>query len=175
MQLNTNHNNLKISGMWSYNALEELAFQKLMWKMEDNFKVKIGGNYYINIPNIVSFQGTPLFTLKRRENDSLLGIDFDIFDETGTRVATVRNGNVVQGNEEDYQIQRLADHYIVTERATKRVICDIRKKLEAEAGVELEVAVKLYTPSGYLFDATPTHTNLPGNNVIGNNIFEGSG
>ena len=57
-------------------------------------------------------------------------------------------------------------------RITKRVICDIRKKLEAEAGVELEVAVKLYTPSGYLFEATPPHTNLPSNMVLANNVFE---
>jgi hypothetical protein len=143
-----------------------------MWKMEDNFKVKIGGNYYINTPNIVSFRGTPLFTLKRRENDLLLGIDFDIYDKNGARIATVRNGNVVQGNENDYEIKRLADHYIVIERTTERVICDIRKRLEAEVGVELEVAVKLYTPSGFLFEATPTQTNLPGNNVFRKSVFE---
>jgi hypothetical protein len=145
-----------------------------MWQMEDTFKVKIGGNYYINTPNIVSFKGTPLFTLKRRENDWLLGIDFDIYDKNGARVATVRHGNVVQGNEEDYEIKRLADHYIVTERKTKRVICDIRKRGEAEEGVELEVAVKLYTPSGFLFEATPTHTNLPGI-MMANNIFKNMG
>ena len=110
--------------------------------------------------------------MKRRESDLLLGIDFDIYDRSGARVATVRKGNVVQGNENDYEIKRLADRYIVTERTTKKVICDIRKKLEAEAGVELEVAVKLYTPSGFLFEATPTHTNLPGNIVIVNNVIE---
>jgi endonuclease YncB( thermonuclease family) len=32
---------------------------------------------------------------------------------------------------------------IVTERASGRIICDISKRAEAEAGVELEVTVKL--------------------------------
>jgi hypothetical protein len=78
-----------------------------MWKLEDKFRVKIGGNYYIDTPNIVVYRGTPLFTMKRRENDFLLGIDFDIHDKTGARIATVRNGNVVQGNESDYETRQL--------------------------------------------------------------------
>jgi hypothetical protein len=145
-----------------------------MWTLEEKFKVKIGGNYYINTPNIVVYKGTPLFILRRRESDFLLGIDFDVYDRSGTRVATVRNGNVVQGNENDYEIKRLPDHYIVSERASGRIICDIRKRAEAEAGVELEVTVKLYTPSGFLFEATPTQTNIGGMR-LSNCTFESLG
>ena len=77
-----------------------------MWHLEDNFRVIIGGNTYINVPNIIVYQEKPLFTLKRREKDGQLGIDFDIFDKNGARIATIRRNRIVQGNEDDYQMIR---------------------------------------------------------------------
>ncbi len=38
--------------------------------------------------------------------------------------------------------------------------------------VELEVSVHLYTPDGFLFDATPEQTNLPGGNVISGGVMK---
>jgi hypothetical protein len=75
-----------------------------MWIVEDKFRVIIGGNTYINTPNIVVCKGQPLFVLKRRESDGQLGIDFDIFSKNGDRIATVRGNRIVQGNEENYDI-----------------------------------------------------------------------
>ena len=66
--------------------------------LEDKFRVILGGNTYINTPNLVVFKGKPLFTIKR-SSDGLLGIDFDIFDKGGNRVAAVRNGIIVQGQD----------------------------------------------------------------------------
>lgn len=135
-----------------------------MWNIEDRFRAIIGSNTYINTPSIITVKGEPLFTLKRRESDGVLGIDFDIFDKDGVRVATVRNSNVVQGNESDYDIVRGADHYVVTEKATSRVICDLRKKTKAH-GAEIEISVNMYTKSGFLLEATPKETNLAGATV----------
>ena len=132
-----------------------------MWYMEDKFRVIIGGNTYINTPNILVYKGKPLFLIKRSDRDGLLGIDFDIFDKNGKRVATIRKGVVVQGNKEDYDIMEGMDRYIVTEKASGRIICEIRKRAEAP-NAEFEVSVKLYTPDGFLFDASPEETNLPG-------------
>jgi hypothetical protein len=144
------------------------------WKMEERFRVVLGGNTYINTHTLIAYKGEPLFTIKRRDSDQILGIDFDIFDQSGKRAATVRNGNVVQGNEVDYKIIRDADHYRVIHRETNRVICDIRKKGEAKAA-ELEVSVDMYTPSGFRFQATPIGTNLPGQNFISGGTFENCG
>ena len=143
-----------------------------MWQVEDKFRVIIGGNTYINVPNIVVYKGQPLFVLRRRESDSQLGIDFDIFEKSGNRIATVRGNRIVQGNEDDYVIVREANRYTVTEKATGREICDIRRRAEARHS-ELEVSVKLYTADGFLFDATPEETNLPGLTLRGN-VFENS-
>jgi hypothetical protein len=142
-----------------------------MWYVEDRFRVIIGGNTYINTPNIVVYKGKPLFVIKRSARDGLLGIDFDVLDKNGNRIATVRRGVVVQGNEDDYEISKGMDRYTVIERATGRVICDIRKRAEAPRA-ELEVSVKLYTPDGFLFDATAEETNLPGVKLRGNVIAD---
>ena len=141
-----------------------------MWHVEDSFRVIIGGNTYINVTNLVVYKGTSLFTLKRRESDGQLGIDFDVFDRHGARVATVRANRIVQGNEEDYEIVREPDRYAVIEKATANVICEIRRRSQAPRS-ELEVSVELYTPEGFLFKATPDETNIKGVTLRGN-VFE---
>lgn len=129
-----------------------------MWYIEDKFHVIIGGNTYINVPNIVVYKETPLFALKRQESDGMLGIDFDLFNNKGKRVATIRHNHIVQGNLDDYEFIREVNRYAVVEKATDRVILDIRRRSDA-APAELLVSVKLYTPDGFLFDATPECTN----------------
>ncbi|MHC1698829.1 MAG: hypothetical protein AB9919_12365 [Geobacteraceae bacterium] len=144
-----------------------------MWQVENEFKVIIGGNTYINTPKIVDYKGTSLFTI-RRGDDGLLGIDFDIFDKQGKRVATVRKGVIVHGNQNEYTITAGMDRYTLTENKTNTVICDIKKRSQV-ASAELEVSVKLFTPDGFLFDATPTGTNLPGGNSISGCTFTNCG
>ena len=68
-----------------------------MWSVEKEFSVKLGGNTYINTPNLIVYKGDPIFKLKRSDEDGILGIDFDVFDNAGNRVATFRKGVVVQG------------------------------------------------------------------------------
>jgi hypothetical protein len=138
-----------------------------MWHVEDKFRVIIGGNTYINIPNIVVYKGESLFTLKRREKDGQLGIDFDIFDKKGHRIATMRGNRIVQGNEDDYEMIRELDRYAVVEKSSGRVICDIRRRAEAPHS-ELEVSVELYTKDGFLFKANPEETNIGGITLRGN-------
>jgi hypothetical protein len=142
-----------------------------MWQVEDKFRVIIGGNTYINTPNIIVYKGEPLFVLKRRESDGQLGIDFKIFDNNGNRVATVRGNRIVQGNEDNYEIIREANRYTVTDKMTGKVICDIRRRSEAPHS-ELEVSVKLFANDGFLIDATPVETNIAGN-ILRGNVFEG--
>ncbi len=99
-----------------------------------------------------------------------MGIDFDIFDNKGDRVATVRGNRIVQGNENNYEIVREENQYTVTDKMTRQTICDIRKRSKAKHS-ELEVSVKLYTSDGFLFDATPQMTNIAGIKLRGN-VFE---
>ena len=131
-----------------------------MWKLEKEFSVKLGGNTYINTPNLVVYKGEPLFKIYRSESEGILGIDFDIFDSTGNRVATVRKGIVVQGDSENYKIESGHEEYKVTEKGSNRLITSVKRR--GAEGAELEVSVHLYTPDGFLIDATPTQTNIAG-------------
>lgn len=136
-----------------------------MWKVEDRFSVKLGGNTYINTPNLVVYKGQSLFRIYRSESDGILGIDFDVFDSTGTKVATFRKGIVVQGDSNNYTIESGHEEYRVTEKATGRLIASVKRR--GAEGAEMEVTVHLYTPDGFLFDATPTHTNVAGMMMTG--------
>jgi hypothetical protein len=138
-----------------------------MWEIEKNFKVKIGGNYFVNCESLISYDGKPLFTLKRRDSDGRLGIDFDVYDQCGKKVATVRRGNVVQGDVNAYEIHPLADCHKVIEKATGRIIVQIDKR---PPDANLAVSVNMYLPNGFLLQATPDTINI-GSITMRGNIF----
>jgi hypothetical protein len=143
-----------------------------MWNVETKFKVRLGGNTYINTPNLVVYKGTPIFRIRRSDDDGILGIDFDVFDSKGQRVATFAKGVVVQGDEADYKIETGHDVYSVTERSSGRVVARVQRR--GGQGAELNVHVHMYLPNGFLLNAGPEATNLGGVTLTGN-VFENCG
>jgi len=143
-----------------------------MWTVEDRFSVKLGGNIYVNTPHLVVYKGKPLFQMYRSENDGILGIDFDVYDASGKRVATFRKGIVVQGDSDNYVIKSGHEEYKVTEKASGRQVASVKRR--GAEGAEMEVSVRLYTPDGFLFDASPTETNV-GELVMTGCVIEDSG
>ena len=133
-----------------------------MWNIESKFKIKIGGNYYIDTPNVIVASGESPFSIKRREEDGLLAIDFDVYDADGKKVATIRNAHTVSGDKENYDFHKEFHRYWVVEKSSARTICDIRQAATAEGDCELEVSVDLYTKSGFHIIAGPEHTNVGG-------------
>ncbi len=65
-----------------------------MWTVEDHFKVIIGGNTYIDVPNLVVYKGQTLFTLKRHDENGELGIYFELYDAEGKHVASVKRNQI---------------------------------------------------------------------------------
>ena len=46
-----------------------------MWLKEREFKIRLGGNTYINVPTLIAFRSEALFTVHRQEESGQLGID----------------------------------------------------------------------------------------------------
>lgn len=140
-----------------------------MWEIENHFKVKIGGNTFIDIGTIVEADGESLFTLKRDEN-GYLGIYFEIHDKDGNHIASVKRNEIYYGDKDKYQIDGSLNRYTFFERASGKVLCDIRKREDAHPA-ELEVSVDLYTPTGFHFTATPEQMNFKGFTMIGSTFM----
>jgi len=136
-----------------------------MWKVENEFAIRLGGNTYIDTPNLIAYQGKPIFRVRRNQEDGTIGIDFDVFDKTGQRIATFKKGIVAQGDSENYQIETGHQIYTVTERATGRIIARVQRRDVPDA--ELEIQVHMYLPNGFLLDAGPESTNLGGITMTG--------
>ncbi len=130
-----------------------------MWEVENQFIVKIGSNTYINVPEIIVYDDKPLFKIVRAKNTNLLGVDFDIYDKKGVKVATIRRGMIVQGDENNYIIRKDYDHFTIKEKSSGRMICEIKKRNKA-GNAELELNVQMYTKDGFLLKATPQGTNV---------------
>jgi hypothetical protein len=135
-------------------------FLSLMWEIPSSFTVKIGGNYYTDCDPILRIKGEPIFRLKRRD-DGLLGIDFDLYDSKGQKVATIRNGHIVQGDASAYTLKKEKHRYWILDK-TGAVICDVRQVTKAEPGCEIEVSVDLYSKNGFHYKAAPDRTEIGG-------------
>lgn len=150
--------------MWITADLGAAVTHKHMWKVETQFAVRLGGNTYINTPNLIVYKNEPLFRV-RRGDDGTLGIDFDVYDKAGNRIAKFVKGVVVDGDKGKYLIESGHDTYTVKERATDRIVARVQRK--GVAGAELDVWVNTYLPNGFLLNAGPTATNLGGATVVG--------
>ena len=137
-----------------------------MWKVEKEFSIRLGGNTYIDTPNLIVYKGTSIFQVRRSDQDGILGIDFDVFDVSGKRVATFKKGVVVQGDGENYAIESSHEAYSVKETSTGRVIARVQRR--GVQGAEMDVQVRMYLPNGFLLDAGPLATNLGGVTMKGN-------
>lgn len=137
-----------------------------MWKVENKFSTRLGGNTYINTPNLIVFRGKSLFQIYRSDEDGILGIDFEVFDVQGKSVAIFKKGIVVQGDKENYTIDSGHKVYSVTEKSTGRIVAHVQRR--DVKGAELDVQVLMYLPNGFLLDAGPTTTNLEGTQLTGN-------
>lgn len=140
-----------------------------MWRIENEFALRLGGNTYINTPNLVVYQGKSLFQIKRSETDGMLGIDFDVYNSSGNLVAKIRKGIVVYGDSNNFEIKTGHTEYKVIEKISGRLIAHVKRRNVEDT--ELEVSVHLYTPDGFLFDATPFETNIS-NMVVKGCIFK---
>ncbi len=99
-----------------------------MWETEKDFAVKLGGNLYVSCACLITYEEQPLFNIARRDSDHRLGIDFDVYGQDGTRIATVRRSNIVQGDRKRFDIHHGADVKTMTDKETGEVLVRIDKR-----------------------------------------------
>lgn len=141
------------------------------WKVEESFRVVLGGNTFVNTPNLVEYQGDSLFSIERNEDSGYLAISFKIYDETGAKIATIGRNRIFMNKKyrgpKTFTIEGGVHDWSLREQSTDSLLCAIKQK-EAAAPAELDVSVNLYTPHGLLFAATPEAINLGGIKMTGN-------
>lgn len=148
------------------------------WYVEDKFVVVLGGNAFVNTPNLIFYRGASIFKIERNVDSGYLGISFKIFDETGTKLATIGQNRLFENKRykgaKSIVLEGGVHDYTVIEKPSGRLICNIKQK-EAAKPEELNVSVNLYMPDGFLLQANPGSINLPSALTLSNNAFHGLG
>ena len=137
------------------------------WKVPEHFKVRIGGNRYIDCPTIIDYKGESLFELRRGNTDGFLGINVDLYATNGSRIATVRNGRFVGSQPIRYSIEESPGRYKLVEGATGKRVCEITLRTKSPDDAELDVSAHLYMPDGRLIQFDENQTNLGGTVMTG--------
>jgi hypothetical protein len=139
-----------------------------MWLQEGEFHVRLGGNTYINCPTLIAFNGESLFTLSQQE-DGTLGIDFQVFDSSGNKVASIKKNNVYFGDKEAYETGGGPDDTYLRVKSTGKILAHIMKRRES-APAELDVSLSTYLPDGRPLELDQHGTNLGGLHMTDNTI-----
>ncbi|MBW8049368.1 MAG: hypothetical protein FVQ77_03300 [Cytophagales bacterium] len=136
--------------------------------------VKIGSNYYINCKHIIVFQQQDVLTVTDTKGNSIK-INFDIFSPNGKKVAAVKDGQLVEGNKDLYDIKSSDKEYTFMEKSTNRIICYVKRTFNKEKNrCELQIWADMYMPSGFYFQCTPETTNVPLLNMMKGSTFTGA-
>jgi len=133
-----------------------------------DFRIKLGGNVFVNCGSLISVEGVPLFHLYRRENDGALLIDFEVFDKEGNRVAIVRNSNPVDTASQRVEVEHGATVKRIIDKHSGQDLVRVDKRPN---GIELDVCVDTFLPkTGIRLNATPDSINIGGLLMIGSVI-----
>ena len=146
---------------------------KSMWLKEQKFTLRLGGQTFANVPNLIQYNGEPLFTVRRRDEDGELAIDCDVFGSDGEKIASIRRNNGYPEDKVTYSVDRTPAQITLTNSQTGEILVAIKKHGEA-LPAELDVSVRTYLPDGRLLDAGPDSCTLPGLFMAGNHFEDGA-
>jgi len=136
---------------------------------ENEFSVKLGGNTYINTPVLISYQGTPLFTVSRNEG-GYLAIDFEVYDASRHKITSVKKNKIYphKDHKANYALEGAAgtgDTLALIDKDTGKSIVEIKRR--SAATEELDVSVSTFLPNGTLLLLGPDSSNIKGNQFTG--------
>ena len=143
----------------------------MSFTVEKRYKIRLGGNWFIDNQYLVVFNDEPLFDVKRHEN-GYLGIYLKIYDANGETIATVKRNELYfnkDTNRGKYVEAGTQNSYELKEKDTGKTIYSVKKR-SAASPAELDVSITSYLPNGKLLEATPDGINLEGNFMY-ENVF----
>src|SRR5690606_12622252 len=128
-------------------------------KVQEHFIVRLGGNDYLDTPNLVAYKGEPILKVTRDQNSDELAVEAEIFDSNGRCKAVVHGTELVRGDPESVEIRSTANNYSIRDRETDRVVCEIRRRASKQK-MDLDISLLMHTPDGFLIHANPAQCNV---------------
>jgi hypothetical protein len=142
-----------------------------MWLKEKEFRIRLGSTTFIDVPNLVTFNGKPMFVVRRHEDTGQVAIDCDVYNADGFKIASVRRNMIYFGEQDAYELDHSGDRITLRNKQSGDVIADIKKRGEA-LPVELDVSLRTYLPDGRLINYGFEQTEI-GSNVYKDNTIKG--
>jgi len=127
-------------------------------KVPENFKTRIGGNFYAGTPNLVVYSDATILRVER-DNGGDLHVRLAIYDSSGRRTALVEDTHLTDGNAGDFTVTETEHTYSVREKATGRVVCKLQR-CAATRSMDLDAFVLTHGPDGFFIHANPMQTNM---------------
>lgn len=130
-----------------------------MMKVQEHFIVRLGGNDYLDTPNLIVCKGHPILTLTRDEKSDELRVEAKIFDSTGRKKAVISDTKLLEGDPEAVDVRSTESNYTIRDKSSDRTVCEIRRRAGKQKE-DLDVSVLMHTPEGFLIHANPLQSNV---------------
>lgn len=128
-------------------------------KVHAHFVVRLGGNDYLDTPNLIVYKGEPILKVTRDESNDELRVEAEIFDAEGRCKAHVQGTRLVTGDPQAVDIRSTENNYSIRDRSNDRVVCEIRRRA-GQQKMDLDVSVLMHAPDGFLIHANPAQSNV---------------
>ena len=135
------------------------------WLREDRYKIRLGGNIFLNVQTLIAYDNKPIFEIRRREEDGRLGVDCSIYDSDGSKIASVHRNNVHLTGSGQFELTRSLGRITLRNKKSQANLAEI-----VIGGYVLDVSLRTYLPNGQLLDLGPKGSTLPGLLMAGSEI-----
>ena len=130
-----------------------------------------GGDYYINCYPLLSFRNSPLLGFRTWVDGLPPDIDVDLYDGSGNKMGSVRNGIVQPGSMRSIKTKYNPGEYtLFVDGQRESTLISMKKKNPAVPGM-IEITLSLCLPDGYVLRCTPYEADKRLQIYSGRNIY----
>lgn len=133
--------------------------------------VKVGSNYFIQCQTLMQVREERVLYFSEGQ-DGPRGVNFNVYSESGTMLATVRDAHLTTDKPERWDLSVSDTRFTLTDKLTGRILMHITKAYDDERQWNvLSVWADLYVPMGFYFQCTPEECSVPEMKYYNNTTF----
>lgn len=141
----------------------------------DTCYLHISSNWFYKCKSTIAYNGMSLLNVKGIAGTRWL-IDCDVYNSSGVKLVTLKNGEVTTGDSQPISISSTADEFILKLAKTNVELIHLKKYYsEKYKHSAVDVWLQFYLPDGNFVQCTPETSNIPTMQYIKGSLFNGVG
>ncbi len=137
--------------------------------------VHLGNNYFVDCQKFIVYRGEEVVS-QSQDRSRVDGFSMSLYSNSGQHIATIKDGKLVSGREEDVSIVVSNTEFSVSDARTGHIYCLVKKTYNVEKKwCQFDVWMDITLADGNQFLCTPESSNVSILQAMSGSVFQKAG